>query len=279
MIFPAIQGGFPLIHIKKLWHQCIHQGGIDICRQNGSGDYLFLFLRCPTEVNLHGTYELVPENTFLLYEKGAPQIYRKKDGDFNNDWIHFDFDSYDNFFEDLEIPFQTPIYLANSEAVTDMTAALFIEFFEVGTHHEQILDQQLQTLFYKFSDLYRFSLINNDKQQKYQHTLEKVRDLMKQQIYLPESADELAVTLGISTSYLQHIYKDCFGVTLQQDIIEGRVRRACCLLENTSYTVGEIGILCGYNNAEHFSRQFKKLTGYTPMKYRKNCTTIEKENR
>ena len=222
-----------MIHITKLWHRCIHPGGIDVCRPNGSGDYLFLFLRCPTEVSLHGTYELVPENTFLLYEKGAPQIYRKTDGEFNNDWIHFDFDSYDNFFEDLGIPFQTPIYLANSDAVTDMTAALFIEFFEVGNHHEQILDQQLRTLFYKFSDLYRFSLINNDRQQKYQHTLEKVRELMKQQIYLPESADELATTLGISTSYLQHIYKDYFHVTLQQDIIEGRVQRACCLLEST----------------------------------------------
>jgi AraC-type DNA-binding domain-containing proteins len=267
-----------LIHITKLWHRCIHPGGIDVCRPNGSGDYLFLFLRCPTEVSLHGTYKLVPENTFLLYEKGAPQIYRKTDGEFNNDWIHFDFDSYDNFFEDLGIPFQTPIYLANSDAVTDMTAALFIEFFEVGNHHEQILDQQLQTLFYKFSDLYRFSLINNDRQQKYQHTLEKVRELMKQQIYLPESADELATTLGISTSYLQHIYKDYFHVTLQQDIIEGRVQRACCLLESTSYTIGEIGTLCGYNNAEHFSRQFKKLTGLTPMKYRKNRISIEKEN-
>lgn len=267
-----------MIHITKLWHRCIHPGGIDVCRPNGSGDYLFLFLRCPTEVSLHGTYELVPENTFLLYEKGAPQIYRKTDGEFNNDWIHFDFDSYDNFFEDLGIPFQTPIYLANSDAVTDMTAALFIEFFEVGNHHEQILDQQLRTLFYKFSDLYRFSLINNDRQQKYQHTLEKVRELMKQQIYLPESADELATTLGISTSYLQHIYKDYFHVTLQQDIIEGRVQRACCLLESTSYTIGEIGTLCGYNNAEHFSRQFKKLTGLTPMKYRKKRISIEKEN-
>ena len=257
-----------MIYTGKLWYQCIHSGGIDIRRQDGTGDYLFLFFRCPVEVNLHGTYETVPENTFFLYKKGEPQIYRKTDGIFNNDWIHFDFDSYDDFFEDLGIPFHTPIHLANPEVITDMTANLFFEFFEAGDHHMEIMDQKLRTLFYKLSDLYRVSQTSSDRTPKYHRTLEKLRELMKQDIYLPENAEEFATTMGISTSYLQHIYKDYFHVTLQQEIIEGRVLRACRLLENTSYTIGEIGTLCGYNNAEHFSRQFKKLTGYTPMKYR-----------
>lgn len=259
-----------MIHASKLWYQCINAGGIDIRRPAGTGDYLFLFFRCAAEVNLNGTYEPVPENTFLLYEKGAPQFYRKTDGSFNNDWIHFDFDCYQDFFEKLGIPFQTPVHLTNPEVITDLTADLFIEFFEAGEHHLQIMDQKLRTLFYKFGDLYRFSQISSDGSAKYQRTLKKLREMMKQRIYLPENAEELAATLGISTSYLQHIYKDYFHVTLQQDIIEGRVHRACRLLESTSYTIGEIGILCGYNNAEHFSRQFKKLTGYTPMKYRRN---------
>lgn len=267
-----------MIHISKLWYQCINTNGIDIRRPKGSGDYLFLFFRCPVEVALHGSYELVPENTFLLYQKGTPQIYRKTDGNFNNDWIHFDFDSYDSFFEELGIPLNTPISIGNPEAVTAMVSDLFMEFFEAGDHHELILDQKLRTLFYKFSDLYQFSPTSGANPPRYKHALEKIREMIKKQMYLPESADELATTLGISTSYLQHIYKDCFDVTLQQDIIEGRIRRACCLLESTSYTIGEIAVLCNYNNIEHFSRQFRKWRGCSPMQYRQNQIIIGKEN-
>ena len=255
----------------------MHTNGIDMRRPNGSGDYLLLFFRCPTEVNLHGTYEPVPENTFLLYNKGTPQIYRKTDGDFCNDWLHFELVGEESFFEDLGIPFDTPISLNNADAVTDIIHDLFLEFFEKGPHHEQILDHRLHILFYKFCDLYQISPSGTADSSKYSNVLTWVREMIKNHLYMPMSADELATTLGISTSYLQHIYKDCFDVTLQQDIINGRINHACYLLECTSYTIGEIAILCHYNNIEHFSRQFRERKGCSPTKYRQNHISFGKE--
>lgn len=64
--------------------------------------------------------------------------------------------------------------------------------------------------------------------------------------------------LNISTSYFQHIYKKLFGVPVNQDIIKGRIENAARLLHGTDASVSEIAEQCGYENLEHFSRQFKK---------------------
>lgn len=61
-------------------------------RPNGSGDYLLLYLRSPTEIMTDNKCIRVPKNTFILYQKNKPQIYRhiqsgSADDYFINDWI------------------------------------------------------------------------------------------------------------------------------------------------------------------------------------------------
>ena len=87
--------------------------------------------------------------------------------------------------------------------------------------------------------------------------------------YHPEGAESIANELGMSTSYVQHLYKDFFHVSIQQDIIWGRISYASNLLETSDFTISEIADACGYDNVEHFSRQFKKVQGMTPSKFRK----------
>ena len=63
-------------------------------RPKGSGDYLFLLIKTGAFFNLNGIEKSVSENSFILYKKGGPQIYRCiPKQTFTNDWIHFDFES------------------------------------------------------------------------------------------------------------------------------------------------------------------------------------------
>lgn len=257
-----------MIRVKEIGYQFINLGGIDINRINGSGDYLFLFFRCPTEVMLCGEYKQVRENTFLLYKKGEPQIYRRTEGHFINDWIHFEIDPYDDFFEKLEIPSSTPVTLKDYHVITDIIADLFIEYFNVGEQHEYIMDKKASVLFYKFSDLYKLTGNGRAAVNKYLRELTDIRKKIHNYEYIPKGAEEAASHLNISTSYFQHIYKDFFGVSFNQDVIKGRVEYAARLLKETNASVSEIARRCGYENQEHFSRQFKKIKGCPPKKYR-----------
>jgi 2-isopropylmalate synthase len=46
------------------------------------------------------------------------------------------------------------------------------------------------------------------------------------------------------------------------------MKKARTLLRNSSMTVENIAYAAGYQNVEHFNRQFKKKFGITPVEYR-----------
>lgn len=61
------------------------------------------------------------------------------------------------------------------------------------------------------------------------------------------------------------------------DVINSRIRLAKEYLMHCTHTVTEIATLCGYNNVEHFCRQFKQVTGYTPSKFRNHAANSSSE--
>ncbi|MEM7791726.1 MAG: helix-turn-helix domain-containing protein, partial [Verrucomicrobiota bacterium] len=48
-----------------------------------------------------------------------------------------------------------------------------------------------------------------------------------------------------------------------------RVRKACRLLESTQATVAAVAQQCGFYDHSHFSHAFRRQTGLSPSRYRK----------
>ncbi len=258
-----------MIKVVDMGYQFVNVGGYEANRPKGSGDYLFLYLRCPAEVFLDGRYQWLPAETYLIFEKGAPQIYRKWDAHFINDWIHFDFDSYDGYFEKLGIPLNIPLTLQNNSEIIEMTSALFIEYFSNNEEHEKVLAEKADALFRKFAELYHFSREHSAKMNDYRAAFTDLRRKILNRQYCPENTEEAARQMNLSISYFQHLYKDFFGNSIHKDITFARIQQAAHLLEHTDYSVSEIARLCGYDNTEHFSRSFKKHKGTSPRSFRK----------
>lgn len=94
------------------------------------------------------------------------------------------------------------------------------------------------------------------------------RDIMSQP-QLDWSIPGISKKLGISKSHLQRLYRDLFSTSIKDDIISIRMNKAMQLLAHTDFKVQEIAEHCGYNNENHFMRQFKEKTGVTALQYRK----------
>lgn len=82
--------------------------------------------------------------------------------------------------------------------------------------------------------------------------------------------DMLSRYVGLNRSYLNSIFKASLGKTLQQYLMEFRVRKACELLENNNLRIGDIAHSVGYSDQLLFSKVFKRIQGVTPSEYKRS---------
>lgn len=82
------------------------------------------------------------------------------------------------------------------------------------------------------------------------------------------SLQQLADTIPCNSQYLCRFFKEIAGVTPVQYLIAYRLERACELLKDSTKTVMEVALDCGFENISYFIRQFKAAKGCTPKEYR-----------
>ena len=101
--------------------------------------------------------------------------------------------------------------------------------------------------------------------------LAKIRELrynVYEEPQLEWTAETAASMIGISTSYFQHLYRQFLNISFNSDVISARLALAERLLVNTALNVSEIAERCGYPDASHFMKLFRKKKGMTASEYR-----------
>ena len=81
--------------------------------------------------------------------------------------------------------------------------------------------------------------------------------------------EELARLACMSYSKFRKIFKEYTGFAPAQYIQEVRINMAKEILTNTSQSIKEIAFELGYENKDYFFTVFRKVTGMTPVSYRK----------
>ncbi len=80
---------------------------------------------------------------------------------------------------------------------------------------------------------------------------------------------EIANYLGISSNYLYKLFIEYADCSIQEYIINEKIKQAIELLTNSNLAIGEIALLLNFSSQNHFSNSFKKFTQATPSDYRK----------
>ena len=73
----------------------------------------------------------------------------------------------------------------------------------------------------------------------------------------------------ISTCYFSRTFKKIMGLSFTDYLNSVRVKEAQYLLRNKNMSITEISEKVGFKSATHFGRIFKKLTGISPLAYKK----------
>ena len=82
------------------------------------------------------------------------------------------------------------------------------------------------------------------------------------------SLDDISQELDISPYYFSRIFKEEAGVTFVEYLTNVRMDKAREMLRNPEISVKDIASAVGYQDANYFSRIFKRLEGRTPTEYR-----------
>lgn len=80
--------------------------------------------------------------------------------------------------------------------------------------------------------------------------------------------DRIAAHAGISEVYLRRLFARHFDLSPRQYLLKKRLEKACILLHNPEFSIGEVAERCGFSSIYHFSRAFSAAQGCPPSKYR-----------
>ena len=97
----------------------------------------------------------------------------------------------------------------------------------------------------------------------------KVLELMEEHLEEPLPRSDLARRTGLSTRQLERLFRKYLGRTPTRYYQELRLYRARTLLTQTSLSVLDVALACGFVSASHFSKCYRDFFGVPPRDERR----------
>ena len=198
----------------------------------------------------------------FLYYPNVPQEYKISDKENTTwYWVHFAGTKATEFMEKLELC-TGPIYPENTDKILKIYNKILNEYKARDIFYEEAAVNYLHELLYELArSKNQFSLKN-----EFNTVMEKI-------MLMPTiSNDECAKICHCSTVHFVRLFKKNYGMTphqYKQKIIVNQMKE---LLLTTNKTVGAIADILGFDsNPLYVNKLFKKLTGMTPIDYRKKA--------
>lgn len=257
------------MNVHCIGFNSIHGSGYRIRREPIKNGYMLILMKSGGVFYFGGVEEKADRDSLIIYDSSSVQEYGADGGVFIYDWVCFDSDGDGDFFESLEIPVNTLIQYTDAEFISGIIRNIANEFFSMGSRRAKMIDSLLKMLLIKVSEINVTRGISQQNVDPHYSILAELREKIYRNPQLKWSVDAMAADVNMSRSYFQHIYRELFGISCISDVISAKIEKAKEILSETSCTVSQVAAMCGYDNEEHFMRQFKKLVGVTPTVYRK----------
>lgn len=258
------KGGERMLRLLGCGHHFLHRRGLSILRPSGAGNFAFVLFKTEAEVLLNGQFVPAAKNSCIVFRPDTPQHYRDREKPYINDWIHCECVEED-FFADIGFPLDQLLPLQDPSLLSRRILELQSTLHRESSLRERILDSELRSLFCRIAD----SGAGQDaSEERYSRHLAALRSEIYGSPQTAWTVESLAARANLSRSHFQHLYRELFGVPVMTDVINSRMEYAKHLLRGGSLPVFIVAEMCGYDNNVHFIRQFKRLVGTTPGRYR-----------
>ena len=202
-----------------------------------------------------GDMVLIPSGVRHSYNL-TPMQYAKKF------WMHFDLlTGGNNFFDHYHPPFKLSV--GKSKVLEDLFRSVLNYARKNKPEHKLLTCSSILSIvaFYMQRCVYRESAIIEDE-------IDLAVEIIKNNYSEKFTLEELAKRINLSPNYFVKKFKERTGYSPMQYVVIIKMERAKFLIEQSDAQIGKIMEELGFYDASHFSKLFKKYSGYSPKKFR-----------
>lgn len=152
------------------------------------------------------------------------------------------------------------------DEVNRLVKNIYYQMNEQGRCYEMIVQRNLSNIFeYIFSNFEDLPKSETTRVQiNAQIRIQKMLSYIYEHYAEAVTLDDIAGAANISRSEAGRCFNTYMGCSPVDALIQYRLQTAHRLLNDTTFTLQEISYSCGFNSVNYFSRQFRKIYGYTP---------------
>jgi AraC family transcriptional regulator of arabinose operon len=162
----------------------------------------------------------------------------------------------------------TQYHFHNNRELTGLIHKLIAISMEDNINKDALADITLTELLIRTIQTQKQQLVNNNKADINRLTgvIKYIRMHLTEQINIDALCNEACMS---KTNFFR-TFKDAFGLSPVEFIIQERIGLAKMLLKNPSINISEVCFKSGFNNLNYFIRLFKRFEGITPGLYLKS---------
>lgn len=248
--------------VKTMWKEDI---GFHLDRDIGE-QYIFIHFLTPVSAIVGGRELHIESGGCIMWDKNSRQRFSSNKCTLVHDWFHAEAGC-GELMAKYGIKAGEVYYPQYDREITKIISEIELESVKKEIMYKEVCDAMAEKL---------FAILARSKANTSSFKIEssqrkayiKARNKIHSEYTHNWSVEEMARLVNCAESRFYCVYKEIFGVSPQADLRNTRIQRAQLLLATTECSVEKAAELCGFSNQYHFIRQFKKITGLTPGKYK-----------
>lgn len=179
-------------------------------------------------------------------------------------WVHFNGKTvkgiYDKYLDRNGTNVFKPTSISNYQEILN-------KIYDLSISNDYLKDMYIYNNLSNLLTTIMSETIYEENRKKY--NLEEIRNYLDQNYLKDISLDNLSSVFFINKFYLTRTFKDKYGITINNYLLEKRISKAKELLRYGNISIDQVAKECGIDDQNYFSRLFKKVEGISPKDYKK----------